>query len=83
LEIVRALKNLQPTDRLVIILRYFEDLSYDEIAYIMQTKRNNIEVRLFRARQKLRSVMALQLEWDHTRRQDQEGGAVTCAPVGK
>jgi RNA polymerase sigma-70 factor (ECF subfamily) len=83
LEIVRALKNLQPTDRLVIILRYFEDLSYDEIAYIMQTKRNNIEVRLFRARQKLRSLAPFRQEWKNIGRQHQEGGVTTCTPAGK
>ncbi len=83
LEIVNALKSLKPPDRLIVILRYFEELSYDEISYIMQTRRNSIEVRLFRARQKLRSMMTLQPEWEHTRCQNQEGGGATCTPAGK
>lgn len=80
-EIVKALKNLKPPDRLIVVLRYFEELSYEEIAYIMQTRRNNIEVRLFRARQKLRSIITLQQEWDDTRCQNQEGGVTACSPA--
>ena len=68
---------------MIIILRYFEELSYDEIAYIMQTRRNSIEVRLFRARQKLRSITTLQQEWESIRCQSQEGGANACIPAGK
>ena len=86
LEIAKALKSLKPPDRLIVILRYFEELSYDEIAYIMQTRRNSIEVRLFRARQKLRSMMTLQPEWEHTRCQNQEGGEgymYTCREIEK
>jgi RNA polymerase sigma-70 factor (ECF subfamily) len=83
LEIAGALKSLKPLDRLIIILRYFEELSYDEIAYIMQARRNSVEVRLFRARQKLRSIMRLQPEWGNTPHQDQEGGESACIPAGK
>jgi RNA polymerase sigma-70 factor (ECF subfamily) len=83
LEIAKALKNLKPPDRLIVILRYFEDLSYDEISYIMQARRNSIEVRLFRARQKLRSMMTLQLDWENSQCHHQEGGAATCTPAGK
>jgi RNA polymerase sigma-70 factor (ECF subfamily) len=83
LEIAKALKNLKPSDRLIVILRYFEELSYDEISYIMQTRRNSIEVRLFRARQKLRSMMTLQPDWENTRRHHQEGEGATCTPAGK
>ncbi len=65
-EVARALKSLKPQDRLIIILRYFEELSYDEISYIMHARRNSIEVRLFRARQKLRSMPLLQQQWEAT-----------------
>ncbi len=80
LEIVKALHGLKPPDRLIVILRYFEELSYDEIAYILQTRRNNIEVRLFRARQKLRSILTLQQEQREIQCQNQEGG-VTYAQM--
>ena len=83
LEIVNALNHLKPPDRLIVILRYFEELSYEEIAYIMQTRRNSIEVRLFRARQKLRTMITLQPDWEHPRCHHQEGGEATCAPAGK
>jgi RNA polymerase sigma-70 factor (ECF subfamily) len=82
-EVVKALKKLSPHDQLIIILRYFEELSYEEIAYIMQTRRNNIEVRLFRARQKLRSMPLLQQEWKAYRSRNQEGEMTVCTPAGK
>ncbi len=81
-EIFKALQNLKPSDRMIVILRYCEELSYEEIAYIMQTRRNSIEVRLFRAKQKLRSTMTLLLEEEHPRRQNQKEGA-SCTPAGK
>lgn len=82
-EIVGVLKNLKPADQLIVILRYFEELSYDEIAYIMQTRRNSIEVRLFRARQKLRGILTLQQEWGSSQSQQAERGVTTCTPAGK
>ncbi len=56
-EIAQCLSQLKPLDRLVIILRYYEELSYDEMAYILKTRRNTIEVRLYRARKKLRDLL--------------------------
>ncbi|CEO89629.1 RNA polymerase sigma factor [Syntrophaceticus schinkii] len=55
----------------MVILHYYKDFSYDEIAYIMQTKRNTIEVRLCRARKKLRQMFE----------QNQE--VEKCSPAGK
>jgi RNA polymerase sigma-70 factor (ECF subfamily) len=83
LEIAGALKSLKPLDRLIVILRYFEELSYDEIAYIMQARRNSIEVRLFRARQKLRSIMRPQSECGNAPYHDRKGGEGACIPAGK
>jgi RNA polymerase sigma-70 factor (ECF subfamily) len=80
-EIFKALENLKPTDRLIVILRYCEELSCEEIAYIMKARRNNIEVRLFRAKQKLRGTLAWLLdEQKHPRSQHQKGEA-SCTPV--
>lgn len=56
-EVLHALKSLKPVDQTVIILRYFEELSYEEIALILRTRRNNIEVRLSRARRQLRQLI--------------------------
>ena len=55
-EVSSHLAKLKPLDQLVIILRYYQDLNYDEIAYILDTTRNNVEVRLCRARQRLRQI---------------------------
>lgn len=56
-EVVSALKKLKPIDQTIIILRYFEDLSYDEIAFILKMSRNNVEVRIHRARKRLRKIL--------------------------
>lgn len=78
-EVFKALEGLKPSDRVIVILRYCEELSYEEIAYVMQTRRNNIEVRLFRAKQKLRGMLAGLLdEYPHYQRQK---GEPQCAPV--
>lgn len=55
-EVSSSLAKLKPLDQLVIILRYYQDLNYDEIAYILDTTHNNVEVRLCRARQRLRRI---------------------------
>jgi len=55
-EVSSYLAKLKPLDQLVITLRYYQDLNYDEIAYILDTTRNNVEVRLCRARQRLRQL---------------------------
>ncbi|HHY41010.1 MAG TPA: RNA polymerase sigma factor [Syntrophaceticus sp.] len=59
-EVSSYLAKLKPLDQLVIILRYYQDLNYDEIAYILDTTRNNVEVRLCRARQRLRQIWVKQ-----------------------
>ncbi|MGD0152464.1 MAG: sigma-70 family RNA polymerase sigma factor [Thermacetogeniaceae bacterium] len=82
-EIIQALRSLKPPDQLIIILRYFEELSYEEIAYVMQTRRNIVEVRLFRARQRLRNIPALQQEWGNAQCHHQDGGVTACTPVRK
>jgi RNA polymerase sigma-70 factor (ECF subfamily) len=70
-EVADYIKKLKPLDQLVLILHYYKDFSYDEIAYIMHTKRNTIEVRLCRARKKLRQMFE----------QNQE--VEKCSPAGK
>lgn len=56
-EMASYLKKLKPQDQLAITLRYYEDLNFEEIAYIMETTRNNVEVRLSRARRRLRKII--------------------------
>ncbi len=81
-EVLHALKSLKPIDQTVIILRYFEELSYEEIAFILRTTRNNIEVRICRARQRLRELMkTFPLEGRY--RGMWEGGIKSCSPAEK
>ena len=47
------LTNLRPEERAIIVLRYWHDLSYEEIAQTLDTNRGVIKSRLFRARQAL------------------------------
>ncbi|GAC1390857.1 MAG: sigma-70 family RNA polymerase sigma factor [Ktedonobacteraceae bacterium] len=46
----RVLKNLDLDHRRVLLLRDFEDLSYDEIADVLQAKLSTVKMRIHRAR---------------------------------
>ncbi len=71
-EMAGYLQKLKPIDQLVVILRYYEELDYEEIAYILNTTRNNVEVRLSRARRKLRRLIA-----------ESQGEVKKCSPAEK
>jgi RNA polymerase sigma-70 factor, ECF subfamily len=47
----RLLKLLKPDERAIIVLRYWNDLSYEEIAEMLHTNVGVVKSRLFRARQ--------------------------------
>ena len=49
-----ALARLRPQDRAIILLRHFDDLSYDEMARVLQVPVKTVKSRLFTARQHLR-----------------------------
>ena len=51
-----ALMELTPEDRALILLRHFQDFSYPDIAYIMDTTEKKVKSRLFTARQRLRGI---------------------------
>lgn len=53
-----ALDRLEPKDKSVIILKYFEDLKLSEIAQVLNEKESTVKSRLYRSLEKLR----LQLE---------------------
>src|SRR6266436_4897602 len=53
----RAVEKLEPIDREVLILREFEQLSYAEIAHLLQLPPNTVRSRLFRARDALRNLL--------------------------
>ncbi len=54
----RALHAMPTRDRDVLLLRYFEQWSYSQMAEHLGVTVNTIESRLFRAREKLRTVLA-------------------------
>src|SRR5437660_295875 len=53
----RAIAKLEPVDREIVMLREFEQLSYAEIADLLQLPLNTVRSRLFRARSTLRELL--------------------------
>lgn len=53
-DLQRALKTLNPPDRLLMRLRYEEDLTQPVIARLLDLPEGTVKVRLHRARSKLR-----------------------------
>ncbi len=51
--IQRMLSQLRPDDRAIIILRYWNDMSYEDIAEVLDATVSVVKSRLFRARQAL------------------------------
>ncbi|MGC9326727.1 MAG: RNA polymerase sigma factor, partial [Candidatus Hinthialibacter sp.] len=56
-EVLRALKKLSRRSREVVILRYFEELSYAEIALRLNLSIDAVDQRLTRAKLKLRNLL--------------------------
>ncbi|HEX9615371.1 MAG TPA: RNA polymerase sigma factor, partial [Bacteroidota bacterium] len=56
-KIDRALLELKPDYRIVVILNHFQDLSYREIGYVLDVRENTVKSRLFSARKKLKSLL--------------------------
>ncbi len=53
----RAVDKLDPIDREILLLREFEQLSYAEIADLLELPLNTVRSRLFRARMALRNLL--------------------------
>ena len=49
----KAMDHLDPDERAILNLYYFEDLPVEEIATIMELSASNVKVKLFRSRKKL------------------------------
>ena len=56
-EIVRAMNRLDDEFRMILTLRILEDLSYEEIAQVMDLKVGTVKSRLARARVKLKKIL--------------------------
>ncbi len=56
-QLLRYIKKLKPTYQEVIQMRYFQEMSYQEIADNLEEPLNNIKVRLLRAKKLLAEVI--------------------------
>lgn len=56
--IEKALMDLNIDYRLVVILRHFQGLSYDEIGYVLDVPEKTIKSRLFTARSLLKDILS-------------------------
>lgn len=54
----RALMQLKPDDRAVVVLKHFVSFSYEEIAEVLEIPVKTVKSRLFTARERLRLVLA-------------------------
>jgi RNA polymerase sigma-70 factor (ECF subfamily) len=55
-----AIEKLPAKYRVPLVLRYYSDLSYDEIAQQLEMKRPHVATLIFRAKQELRQILAAQ-----------------------
>ncbi len=58
----RALMQLNPDDRAVVVLRHFVDFSYEEIADVLEIPVKTVKSRLFTARERLRGLLRAPVE---------------------
>lgn len=55
----RALLELKPDDRAVVVLRHFVSFSYEEISDVLGVPVNTVKSRLFTARERLRQLLLI------------------------
>lgn len=63
----KALMELKPDDRAVVVLHHFASFSYGEIANVLEVPVRTVKSRLFTARQRLRLALLPQNPVDHRR----------------
>lgn len=56
-ELLRFIKKLKPAYKEVIMLRYFQEMAYKEIAEELQEPINNVKVKLLRAKKLLANII--------------------------
>ncbi|USG65241.1 sigma-70 family RNA polymerase sigma factor [Brevibacillus ruminantium] len=61
-ELTSLLDSLNDTDRLILTLRFVQELSYEEIGSMVGMSKNTIGTRLFRARKHLKELLDRQRE---------------------
>lgn len=58
LDLKKAIDELEPLDRTIIILRYFEDMQIGKIADIMELNVNTVKSHLYRSMEKMKLSLA-------------------------
>lgn len=58
LDLQNALNSLSPSDQAIILLKYFEDKTFEEIADILEENVSTIKSRLYRTIKKLRGTLS-------------------------
>lgn len=66
LKMSHGISTLSAPHRLVLLLHYYEELSYDEIATFLEVSKGTVMSRLHRARQALKEVMEQMDEYEET-----------------
>lgn len=56
-ELLQYIKQLKPRYREIITLRYFQEMSYNEISNALDEPLNNVKIRLLRARKLLSEII--------------------------
>ena len=59
-QVSKALMELNPDDRAVVVLRHFVSFSYEEIAEVLEVPVKTVKSRLFTARERLRHALIAQ-----------------------
>lgn len=57
IDLERAMEQLNPGERAIVLLRYFEGLSFQQIAELLGENINTVKSRLYRALQKLKVLL--------------------------
>jgi RNA polymerase sigma-70 factor (ECF subfamily) len=57
-----ALRHLSPREREVLVLHYFEQQSVEQVATLLDLTRGAVDVRLHRARKRLREVLGVTVQ---------------------
>lgn len=73
IDLQRALEVLSDKDRVVIILKYFEDKKLEEIAEILDENVNTIKSRLYRSMKKLRGILSEEIDKNPYRLRSETG----------
>jgi len=61
-QVRQAIRKLAPRDREVIVLHYLEERGVNELADLLKLRQNAVEVRLHRARQRLKVLLSPLIE---------------------